>query len=108
AFYEAFGLRRRLRDLANVAFFEAGGVVLGLYSRSALAEEAGVELPRTAATTLACNLESKAAVDAQIERAAAAGGTLTAPAQDRFWGGYSGYVADPDGSMFGVFHPPSA
>ncbi|MEO1090298.1 MAG: VOC family protein [Pseudomonadota bacterium] len=108
AFYEAFGLRRRLRDLTGVAFFEAGGVVLGLYPLDALAAEAGAPADRPAfvASSLACNLPSKAAVDAQIARALAVGATVRAPAQDRFWGGYSGYVGDLDGFVWEIAWNP--
>jgi uncharacterized glyoxalase superfamily protein PhnB len=38
--------------------------------------------------------------------AAAAGGTVTKPAQDVFWGGFSGYFADPDGHLWEVVWNP--
>jgi uncharacterized glyoxalase superfamily protein PhnB len=31
-------------------------------------------------------------------------GMLLRPAQERFWGGYSGYFADPDGHAWEVAH----
>jgi len=41
-----------------------------------------------------------------LSLAAAAGGTITKPAQDVFWGGYSGYFADPDGHLWEVVWNP--
>jgi hypothetical protein len=36
----------------------------------------------------------------------AAGGRLVKPAEDVFWGGYSGYFADPDGFLWEVAWNP--
>ncbi len=52
------------------------------------------------------NQRDKAGVDAVIAEAAAAGGTVLKPAQDVFWGGYSGYFADPDGHVWEVAWNP--
>ena len=49
---------------------------------------------------LAHNLHSKAEVDSLMEQAVAAGATLVKQPQDVFWGGYSGYFADPDGHLW--------
>ena len=42
-----------------------------------------------------------------MEEALAAGATLVKPAQDVFWGGYSGYFADPDGHLWEVAWNPN-
>ena len=55
---------------------------------------------------LACNRESRAEVDATLIRAVAAGGRALRAAQPTFWGGYSGYVADPDGHAWEIAHNP--
>ncbi|MDQ0512024.1 VOC family protein [Ancylobacter amanitiformis] len=109
AFYEALGLARRLREADGVAFFAAGAVVLSLYPRHELAAEAGVVPGRPGAfggMALACNRMSPAEVDATLIRAVAAGGRALRPAQPTFWGGYSGYVADPDGYPWEIAHNP--
>ena len=37
-----------------------------------------------------------------------AGGKLVKPAEKAFWGGYSGYFADPDGNLWEVAYNPVA
>jgi len=56
--------------------------------------------------TLAYNVADKAAVDATLKEAEAAGATILKPAEDVFWGGYSGYFADPDGHPWEVAWNP--
>ncbi|MBZ0229285.1 MAG: VOC family protein, partial [Bauldia sp.] len=55
---------------------------------------------------LAYNARSKAEVDAVLAEAEAAGARLLKPAEDVFWGGYSGYFADPDGHVWEVAWNP--
>jgi uncharacterized glyoxalase superfamily protein PhnB len=110
-FYEALGFVRKLRSTGDeVAFFDAGGVVLALYRWDQLAEDAALT-PKPApagfrGTTLAWNCASRAEVDAAFVRALAAGAKLLKPAQDTSWGGYSGYFADPDGHAWEIVHAP--
>jgi uncharacterized protein len=107
-FYERLGWRASSASTDDVAFFQAGGVVLGLYGREALAEDATVS-PEGAGFTgvaLAHNTASREAVDAVIAEAEAAGGTIVKLAEDVFWGGYSGYFADPDGHLWEVAWNP--
>ncbi len=100
-FYEALGFAlSRSQSQESVSFFRAGGVVLALFGRAALAEDAALaDTPRGpfGGVTLARNLPSKKAVDTAFADALAAGATALKPPQDVFWGGYSGYVADLDG-----------
>jgi len=109
AFYEALGLVRRVKEAKGAAFFQAGGVVLSLYPRHDLAADAGVVDGRAGVfggIALACNRPSRAEVDTTLIRAVAAGGRGLRPAQPTFWGGYSGYVADPDGHPWEIAHNP--
>jgi catechol 2,3-dioxygenase-like lactoylglutathione lyase family enzyme len=104
------GLGLPLHEASNdgVAFFELRGTWLGLYPRQALAEDATVAGQGSgfAGFALAQNRPSKEAVDATLQEAVAAGGTLVKPAEDVFWGGYSGYFADPDGFLWEVAWNP--
>jgi hypothetical protein len=107
-FYERLGWRRSAKGSEGVAFFRAGGVVLALYPRAALAEDAHVpaEGGGFGGVTLAHNARSREEVDAVLAGAQAAGARLLKPAQDVFWGGYSGYFADPDGHPWEVAWNP--
>lgn len=108
AFYEALGFKAGSASQESVTFLDAGGVVLGLYGRAALAEDAAVDDRQTgfSAVALAHNARSEADVDAVLAEAVVAGGTLVKPAAKVFWGGYSGYFADPDGHLWEVAHNP--
>ncbi len=107
-FYERLGWVASAQSNANVAFFQAGGMVLSLYGRAALAEDAQVSGAGGgfAGITLAWNGRDTAEVDAVLAAAVAAGARLVKPAQPVFWGGYSGYFADPDGHLWEVAHNP--
>jgi catechol 2,3-dioxygenase-like lactoylglutathione lyase family enzyme len=110
-FYETLGFVRRARGSGNgIAFFAAGGTALALYPWDLLAEDASVPAgPRPSAfrgTALAWNCPSPALVDQMLAKALSAGGNLLKPAQQVFWGGYSGYFADPDGHVWEVAHNP--
>jgi uncharacterized protein len=108
AFYEALGFTASSQSQATVTFFDTGGVILGLYGRAALAADATV--PDSAAgfsgVALAQNVASDAEVDAVIAHAMTCGGKLVKAAHKVFWGGYSGYFADPDGHLWEVAHNP--
>jgi catechol 2,3-dioxygenase-like lactoylglutathione lyase family enzyme len=108
AFYRRLGLETGGGSDAAVSFFDMDGVILGLYPRDPLADDAGVERGGSgfSGITLAWNRPSPAAVDAALAEAVAAGGRITRPAQKTFWGGYSGYFADPDGHLWEVAHNP--
>lgn len=83
------------------------GLVLSLWALDAMRAEIGeAGDPATAPLTLAHNLADPAAVDAVIAAAVAAGGRLVAPGTRRAWGGYSGYVADPDGYRWEIAYNP--
>lgn len=108
AFYMAMGLAAAPPSTGDVVFFQMPGGVLALYPRPLLAEDATVDAAGSgfSGIALACNLDSPAEVDAMIARAVAAGGELVKPAEKAFWGGYSGYFADPDGHLWEVAHNP--
>ncbi len=108
AFYEAWGWKASSASQPSVAFFQANGLALALFGRADLARDAGVEDKPTgfAAITLAYNAHSKQEADEVFARAVAAGARAVKPLQDVFWGGYSGYFADPDGHLWEVAWNP--
>jgi catechol 2,3-dioxygenase-like lactoylglutathione lyase family enzyme len=86
-FYEALGWSQS-GDGESVVFFQAGGMVVGLWSRSALAEDSGVEdTGGWGGITLAHNVRSPAEVDAVIEEARAAGARIVREPAETFLGG---------------------
>lgn len=101
---------------SGIIFFQTGGVCLALYPANELAKDIADDFPpdrsRFPGITLAHNTRSKEQVDEILQRAVEAGGKLEKPAEDTFWGGYSGYFSDPDGYLWEVayadsweFHP---
>jgi len=107
-FYEEGLGWRRANDHPDVVFFQAGGAVLALWSREALAADAGLPAAGRGfcGIALAYNTRSRAEVDRVMAEAEAAGATIVKPAKDAFWGGYTGYFADPDGHLWEVAWNP--
>ena len=107
AFYEALGWTTRAAPDDDVVFFQSGGMVFALWSRSQLAEDSGVtEGQGWGGITLAHNVRSASEVDSAMSEAAGAGATITRRAGDTFWGGYSGVFLDPDGYPWEVAYNP--
>ncbi len=83
-------------------------LVLSLWAADGFEEEVG-PIRRgdgIVGITLAHNLPTPQDVDRVLAEAVAAGAVLTGPAQQRVWGGYSGYFADPDGYRWEVAYNP--
>jgi catechol 2,3-dioxygenase-like lactoylglutathione lyase family enzyme len=110
-FYQDIGFERRFKATGDdIAFFDAGGLVLGLFRWDALAEDAKLPAePRPQAfrgATFAQLCRTDAEVDALMTRALAAGAALLKPAAETEYGGYSGYFADPDGHAWEAVRAP--
>jgi uncharacterized protein len=107
AFYEALGWTTNAAPDDDVAFFQAGGLVVALWDREKLADDSGVsDAGGWGGVTLAHNVASPSAVDAVIEEARAAGAAISRPPAEAFWGGYTGAFVDPDGHAWEVAHNP--
>jgi predicted lactoylglutathione lyase len=107
AFYEAVGWRTRAEPADDVVFFQAGGMIVALWSRKSLAEDSGVEdAGGWGGVTLAYNTRSPQEVDATVEEARRAGARIAREPAATFWGGYSGVFVDPDGHPWEVAHNP--
>lgn len=107
AFYAALGWTPTQAQ-EGVVFYQINGMVLGLFGRDDLAKDqgrAGAALG-TGAMTLAQNFATEAEVDAAFAQAIAAGATALKAPEKVFWGGYSGYYADPDGHVWELAHNP--
>lgn len=107
AFYEALGWITGAAPEDDVVFFQAGGIVVSLWSRERLAQDSGVaDTGGWGGVTLAHNVRSPSEVDAVVEQARAGGARITREPAETFWGGYSGAFADPDGHPWEVAHNP--
>jgi len=107
AFYEALGWKTEAGPDDDVVFFQAGGLVVALWSRESLAEDSTVDdTGGWGGITLAHNVGSPAEVDAVIAEAQVAGARVGRPGAETFWGGYSGVFIDPDGHPWEVAHNP--
>ena len=106
-FYEALGWQTGAAPDDDVAFFQAGELVFGLWGRGKLAEDSAVEDGGGwGGVTLAHNVRSPEEVDAVLAEAERAGATITRSAGPAFWGGYTGVFTDPDGHAWEVAHNP--
>jgi len=110
AFYESLGWRRSSASQDTVTFFRMQGSALGLFQRESLAEDAGVDADGSGfrAVTLALNCADRADVDAVFDEWVGCGAEPVKRPEAVFWGGYSSYVADPDGHLWEIAHNPYA
>ena len=108
AFYARLGWREHGESQPGIAFYQLHGAALALFGREGLAADQGRPEAAlgTGAMTLAQNFATEAEVDDAFAAAIAAGGTALKPPEKVFWGGYSGYWADPDGHVWEVAMNP--
>ena len=108
AFYSALGWSPAREMPGEVVFYQIHGMALGLFGLGPLANDQGrPDTPLgTGAMTLAQNFSTEAEVDIAYKQALVAGATSLKQPQKVFWGGYSGYYADPDGHVWEVAHNP--
>ena len=106
---DVFGWQETAGSNENIAFFQAGNaLLLALFGKAALAHDAQIPeqssgFPRF---TLAHNVGSEAEVDALFAGFAAKNANIIKAPQKVFWGGYSGYLADPDGFLWEIAFNP--
>ncbi len=106
-FYEALGWTTRADEDDDIVFFQAGGMIVGLWDREKLAEDTVVsDSGGWGGITLAHCVASPEEVDTVLSEAEAAGATIARRAAETFWGGYSGVFTDPDGHAWEIAHSP--
>jgi len=106
-FYEALGWTTSAKPASDVVFFQAGGMIVALWSRPQLATDTVVEdSGGWGGVTLAHNVRSPEEVDAVLAEAKAAGATIARSGAETFWGGFSGVFVDPDGHAWEIAHNP--
>lgn len=107
-FYAALGWSPT-QEQEGICFYQINGLVLGLFGIGPLAQDQGRPDASlgTGAMTLAQNFNTTEEVDAAFAAALVAGATALKKPKKVFWGGYSGYYADPDGHVWEVAMNPS-
>lgn len=105
---ETLGWKPSTSSNDDITFFQAGGIVLSIYPREKLAEDALVdpEGHGFAGFTLAYNARNELEVDEIIGDLRAKGVKIIKEPQKVFWGGYSSYFADPDDNCWEVAYNP--
>src|SRR3954468_1579139 len=98
AFYEAMGWSGASQPDDEVCFFQAGGMVFGLWAALGGHGAPGVEL--------AYNVRTPEEVTSLLAAAERAGGSIKRPAAKAVWGGTTGAFADPEGYVWEVAHNP--
>ena len=108
-FYEyCFSWKKLSISNESISFFLLNGIILSLYPREKLAEEAGVSSYGIGfkSFSLAYNTRTKKEVDEIIESLRSKKVNIVKKASDVFWGGYSAYVADLDGNLWEIAYNP--
>lgn len=109
SFYESV-LDWKKSSLSNegIIFYELNGLLLSLYPKDKLAEDTTVasESEGFTAFTMAYTSRSKEEVDEIIEQVELKGGRIVKKPEEAFWGGYSSYIADPDGNLWEIAFNP--
>ncbi|MFD0861387.1 VOC family protein [Sungkyunkwania multivorans] len=108
-FYEkVFGWKKLDSSNENITFFQLNGILLSLYPRDKLAEDAEVSAEGSGfkGFSLAYNTRSEEEVDDLIDTLEAKGANIVKRPQKVFWGGYSSYIADPNGHLWEIAFNP--
>lgn len=108
-FYEkGLGWKKSDKSVDELALFPLGGMVLALHPLQDLAADTTLNYQRSEfyGLTIAYNAKSVQEVDEVMKTVAGLGATIVKPAQNVFWGGYSGYFKDLDGYVFEVAYNP--
>jgi uncharacterized protein len=109
AFYEQkFGWKRSKASNKDISFFHLNNFELALFNKVELAKDVGVDAKGSGfrAFSLAYNTKSEKEVDLLFSEFVNKGVTIVKKPAKASWGGYSGYIADPDGNLWEVAYNP--
>ncbi|GAB3814815.1 VOC family protein [Pontibacter rugosus] len=108
-FYQnVFGWHPTPNSSEGIVFFELNGIQLALFPQESLADDAGVSPDGSGFRrfSLAHNVASERAVDELVSALEQKGATVLKRPEKVFWGGYSGYIADPDENLWEIAYNP--
>lgn len=110
-FYEnVFGWKASDMSNEDITFYQLNDILLSLYERKKLAEDARVspEGEGFKGFTMSYNARSREEVDQIMDNFKGKGVTIIKAPEEVFWGGYSGYISDPDGNLWEIAFNPYA
>ena len=91
----------------EIVFYQMNGLMLGTWLGKALAEDTHQAiLPRPGASNMAHNVATQDAVQPLLDRLAQLGGKVLRNADAPPYGGFRGYVADPDAHIWEIAFNP--
>lgn len=108
-FYEnKFGWKRSEISNDEILFFQLNGILLSIYDRNKLAEDATIDSLGSGFKGFALSYltRSEKEVDELIESLRKKDVTIIKVPQKVFWGGYSSYISDPDGYLWEIAFNP--
>lgn len=108
-FYEnKFGWKRSEMSNENLILFQLNGIHIALYSKEELAKDATVNAHGEGfkGFTISYNVWSEAEVEELIKSLSQNNVKIVKAPQKVFWGGYSSYIADPDGYLWEIAYNP--
>jgi len=103
---EGFGWKP-VYESEEVLFFQMNGIVFGLWQHTAFSADLGRPDGESNGFALAHNVESREAVDALVARLSDHGGQILRRPDAPPYGGWRGYVADPDGHAWEIAWNPA-
>ena len=85
----------------DIIFIQLNGILLSLYSREELAKDAKINSEGSGfkGFSLAYNTRTQKEVDDLFEKFKSHVIKIIKAPEKVFWGGYSGYISDPDGNL---------
>jgi hypothetical protein len=103
-----FGWKQLDSGNENIAFFQLNGILLSLYPKDKLAEDAIISPTGSGfkGFSLAYNARSEKEVDEIISKLRDKGVRIVKNPQQVFWGGYSSYISDPDDNLWEIAYNP--
>jgi uncharacterized protein len=94
-------------DNGGTVMYQLNGMILSLFPQPELMKDAAVpNEPKGPRSSLAQCLGSTQEVDALFAQLKEGGVHITKMPELVFWGGYSGYFADPDGHLWEIAYNP--
>ncbi len=107
---DVFGWNPEPEQSDDIIFYDLNGIRFALYRRASLEADTGLVLhgEQHRPAVFAHNLGSTEEVDALFSELESRGADIVKDPEKVYWGGYSGYVSDPEGNLWEIAYNPMA